>query len=75
MEIYFTNNKLYIDVNDRVDFSLINRLKKKLYKIVDTYKIFNIEMNILSNDCYDFTLIDELIDDFNSKYDGFFIVR
>ena len=75
MEMYYKDNKLYINIEERINFSLINKLQRKLYKIIDEYKIGNIIINILSNEHYDNTLIDELINDYSSKYNGTIIVR
>ena len=75
MEMYYTNNKLYINIEERINFSLINELKRKLYKIINSYQIQNIELNILNNERYDLSLIDELLNDYNSKYSGTFIVK
>lgn len=75
MEIYYTQNKLYINIEDRINFSLIYKLQRKLYRILDEYKIANIVINILSNEHYDMSLIDDLINDYKSKYNGSIIVR
>lgn len=75
MEIYYTNDKLYISITDSISFSLINKLKKKMYHILDIYKINNIEIDIENNDKYDETLIDDLINDYDNKYKGIIIVK
>ncbi|MGN1338105.1 MAG: hypothetical protein ACI4WW_06500 [Candidatus Coprovivens sp.] len=75
MEIYYTNDKLYISITDSISFSLVNKLKKKLYHILDIYKINNIEIDIENNDKYDESLIDELIKDYDTKYKGIIIVK
>ena len=75
MEIYYTNDKLYISITDSISFSLVSKLKKKLYHILDIYKINNIEIDIENNDKYDESLIDELIKDYDTKYKGIIIVK
>ena len=75
MEIYYSDNKLYVQITDQRDFSLINRLKKKLYHILDLYMISNIELTISNNDKYDITLIDDLLKDYNNRYNGIIIVK
>lgn len=75
MEIYYSDNKLYVQITDQIDFSLINRLKKKLYHILDLYMISNIELTISNNDKYDITLIDDLLKDYNNRYKGIIIVK
>ena len=75
MEIYYTQNKLYINIEERINFSLIYKLQRKLYRILDEYNIANVVINILSNEHYDMSLIDDLINDYKSKYSGSIIVR
>lgn len=75
MELYYTNDTLYVNIEDRINFTLISRLQKKLYRIIDTYHINNIEISILSDHHYDKTLISELINDYRFKYNGKLIVK
>ncbi len=75
MEMIYTNNTLYVNIADRINFSLINNLQKKLYRIIDSYHINNIEINILNDVHYDKTLINDLIDDYKVKYSGKIIVK
>lgn len=66
---------LYVNIEERINFSLISRLQKKLYRIIDLYHINNIEINIFNNTYYDKTLITELISDYKSKYNGVLTVK
>lgn len=75
MEMIYTNNTLYINIEERINFSLIKKIQKKLYRIVESYHIKNIEINILNDYYYDTTLIDDLINDYNFKYNGKIIVK
>jgi hypothetical protein len=75
MELYYTNDTLYVNIEDRINFTLISRLQKKLYRIIDTYHINNIEISILNDHHYDKTLISELINDYRFKYNGKLIVK
>lgn len=75
MEMIYTNNTLYINIEDRINFSLINKLQRRLYKILDSYNIRNIEINILNDLYYDSSLLDELINDYKVKYNGRLIVK
>ena len=56
MELYYTNNTLYINIEERINFTIISKLQKKLYRILDTYHINNIEISILNDTYYDKTL-------------------
>ncbi len=75
MEMIFSNNTLYINVEERINFTLISKLQKKLYRIIDSYSINNIEINIINESYYDKTLINDLINDYNAKYNGNLIVK
>ncbi len=75
MEMIYTNNTLYINIEERINFSLINNLQKKLYRIIDSYHINNIEINILNDTHYDHSLIIDLINDYKIKYNGKIIVK
>ena len=75
MEMIYTNNTLYVNIEERINFSLINKLRHKVYRIIDNYHIKNIEINILNNQHYDTSLITELIEDYKTKYNGNLIVK
>lgn len=75
MEMIFSNNTLYINIEERINFSLINKLQNKLYRIIDSYNISNIEITILNESYYDKTLINDLINDYKTKYNGHLIVK
>ena len=75
MELIFSNNTLYINIEERINFTLIPKLQKKLYRIIDTYHISNIEISILNDSHYDRTLIQDLINDYRYKYNGKLIVK
>ena len=75
MELIFSNNTLYINIEERINFTLISKLQKKLYRIIDTYHISNIEIRILNDSHYDKTLIQDLINDYRYKYNGKLIVK
>ncbi len=75
MEMIFTNNTLYVNIEDRINFSLINKLQHKLYRIIDNYNINNIEINILNDYHYDKSLINEFIEDYKNKYSGHLIIK
>ncbi len=75
MNIYYTNNTLYINIEDRINFTLINHLQKKLYRIIETYHINNIEIIISDDTHYDQSLIRDLVSDYKAKFNGHLIVK
>lgn len=74
MEMTYTNNILYINIEERINFSLIKKLKYRLFYLIDSYGIEEIILNINDNH-YDTTLITELINEYNMKYNGKLTVK
>ena len=74
MEIYYSNNELYVDIYERVNIDLINRLKNKLSIIMSSYGIEKVNLNI-NNIKYNYQLIDGLISELNTKYNSIFVVK
>ena len=46
-----------------------------MYRRLDSYHINNIEINILNDTYYDISLLQDLINDYKSKYSGKLIVK
>ena len=44
MEMIYTDNTLYINIEDRINFTLIKNLQRRMYRILDSYHINNIEI-------------------------------
>lgn len=74
MEMTYTNNILYINIEDRINFSLIKKLKYRLFYLIDSYAIDEIILNI-HDEHYDTSLICELINEYNMKYNGKLTVK
>ncbi len=70
----YTNNILYINIEERINFSLIKKLKYRLFYLIDSYGIEEIILNINDNH-YDTSLITELINEYNMKYNGKLTVK
>ena len=75
MEIYYSNNELYVEVNDRLNTSLINRLERKLSIILNTYNVEKINISIQSSDIINYNYLDRVVDELNKKYNCIFIVK
>lgn len=75
MEMIYTNSTLYINIEDRINFTLIKNLQRRLYRILDTYHIKKIEISILNDTHYDMSLINDLVNDYKAKYSGKLIVK
>lgn len=75
MEMIYTNSTLYINIEDRINFTLIKNLQRRLYRILDSYHIKAVEINILNDTHYDKTLLNDLVNDYKAKYSGKLIVK
>ena len=75
MKMIYINETLYVNIEERINFSMIKKLKSRLFNIIDSYAISNIELNILNNERYDTSLITELLDEYNRKYSGKLIIN
>ena len=75
MEIYYSNNELYVEVNDRLNTSLINRLERKLSIILNIYNVEKINISIHSSDIINYNSLDRVVDELNKKYNCIFIVK
>lgn len=69
------DNTLFINIEDRINFTLISKLQKKMYRIIDMYHIDNIQISILNDTHYDKTLISDLVNDYKCRYTGKLIVK
>jgi hypothetical protein len=74
MNIFYTENTLYVNLEDSVDDIMISRLKQKIFGILDDYDIENIVLNVIAqnNNCF---LLDDFIKEYHAKYNGNIVVR
>lgn len=68
MDIIYSDNKLFVELNGRVNKYEIEKTKRRLYGILDSYRIREIILNTTS-DAND-ELIGNFVDDYHSNYDG-----
>ena len=68
------NNTLYVNLNDYIDDIIIDKLKSRVFNILDDYDIQNIVLNIISNNKNNY-LIDEFINEYHSKYNGNILLK
>ena len=74
MNIYYTNNTLFINLKEGVNISSMNKLKKRVFSILDGYDIENIVLNIIGSNKNDI-LLDEFIIEYNKKYHGNLLIK
>jgi len=75
MEIYYTDNELYVEVTDVVNSKFVRKLKNRLDAILGSYSMNRVNIIIDNNERYDFSLIEELINDMDNKYHCVFVVK
>ncbi len=68
MDIYYTNETLYINIDELIDEVSIMKLRKRLFRILDDYGINNIELSLLGYDSTARALVLDLLKESNQKY-------
>jgi hypothetical protein len=68
------NNTLYVNFEDYIDDISVDKLKSRVFNILDDYDINNIVLNIISNN-KDNYLIDEFIKEYHKKYNGNLLIK
>lgn len=66
MNIYYTNETLYVNIDEILDEAGFIKLKKRLYRILEDYGIYNVILNISSK--YDNKLLNNLLNESSKKY-------
>ena len=74
MNIYYTDNTLFVNLNERINDININRLKSKVFGILDDYDIENIVLNIISDNKNNY-LLDDFIKEYHKKYNGNLLIK
>ena len=70
MEIYYRDKKLFVDIDETINLQTITGLKNKMYNIINMYAINDVILNILTDTHFDQKLLDDLVGDYQSNYNG-----
>ena len=70
MEIYYRHKKLFVDIDEAINLQTITGLKNKMYNIINMYAINDVVLNILTDTHFDQKLLDDLVADYSSRYNG-----
>lgn len=70
MEIYYRDKKLFVDIDEAINLQTITGLKSKMYNIINMYAINDVVLNILTDTHFDLKLLDDLVADYSSRYNG-----
>lgn len=68
MNIFYTDNTLYINMNQEINNESIINLRKKVFGILNDYDIDNIVLNVITDK--NNILLDEFIEEYHRKYNG-----
>ena len=68
MNIYYTENTLYINMSDEINDESIINLRKRVFGILNDYDIDNIVLNVVTDK--NNILLDEFIREYQRKYNG-----
>ncbi len=68
MNIFYTNDTLYINIEEAIDINTIDKLKKRLFRILEDYGINQVELNVANSTIYDPTIFDNLLTESSQKY-------
>ena len=74
MNIYYTNNTLFVNIKDEVNDLSVSKLKFRVFSILDDYDIDNIVLNIITSERNDY-LIDLFVREYNQKYHGNILIK
>lgn len=75
MDIFYTDNTLYVNMDNVTSNSEVNRMKKRVFKILDDYSIDNVVLNIITDDNISSDLLDSFVSEYNQKYNGKIIMK
>ena len=67
MNMVYDDDTLYVTVNDKVNEYLYNRLRKRVFNVVNDYAIEKIVLNLVADDKNNI-LVAEFIEEFNKNY-------
>lgn len=75
MDIFYTDNTLYVNFENIASSNEILKMKKRVFKILEDYSIDNIVLNIITDDRISSDLLDSFIEEYNHKYTGKIIMK
>ena len=67
MNMVYDDDTLYVTVNDKVNEYLYNRLRKRVFNVVNYYAIEKIVLSLVADDKNNL-LVAEFIEEFNKNY-------
>lgn len=74
LNIFYNDNTLYVNLDEYLDDYVLNKLKKRVFNILEDYDIENIVLNIVTNNKNNY-LLDDFIREYKKKFRGNLIVK
>lgn len=74
MNIFYTNETLYVNLIDLINLDTMEILKKRLFRIINDYDIDNIILNVVGGDKKN-PLIKEFVNEYYNRYNGKLVVK
>ena len=74
MNIFYTNETLYINLIDIINLDTMEILKKRIFRIINDYDIDNIILNVIGGDKKN-PLIKEFVSEYYNRYSGKLVVK
>lgn len=74
LNIFYNDNTLYVNLDEYLDDYVLNKLKKRVFNILEDYDIENIVLNIVTSNKNNY-LLDDFIREYKKKFSGNLIVK
>ena len=74
LNIFYNANTLYVNLDEYLDDYVLNKLKKRVFNILEDYDIENIVLNIVTSNKNNY-LLDDFIREYKKKFRGNLIVK
>ena len=74
LNIFYNDNTLYVNLDEYLDDYVLNKLKKRVFNILEDYDIENIVLNIVTRNKNNY-LLDDFIIEYKKKFSGNLIVK
>lgn len=74
LNIFYNDNTLYVNLDEYLDDFVLNKLKKRVFNILEDYDIENIVLNIVTSNKNSY-LLDDFIREYKKKFRGNLIVK
>jgi hypothetical protein len=74
LNIFYNDNTLYVNLDEYLDDYVLNKLKKRVFNILEDYDIENIVLNIVTSNKNNY-LLDDFIREYKKKFRGNLIVK